>query len=149
MGIRAEGVGPLGSVLGIAPGRPAHLDDLLGGLGEDRDGGFPELFHSLAFLGQRVPSLADEAVVLGRQFPGFGQGHGGIAAQPDVVALSTDGDPLHPPPGPGGHDLEVQAVAVGIHAGPGDGADEDGREGLLLYFAGHPAPPNWYTQLYT
>ena len=92
----------------------------------------------LALLGQGIPPLPDEPLVLGGQFPGLGQGDCGIAAQPQVVALAADGHPLHPPLGAGGDDLEVEAVAVGVHAGFGGVTHRQGREGLLLSIARHP-----------
>ena len=53
------------------------------------------------------------------------------AAEPEFAAASADGDPLDPTPAAGRLDVEVQALAVAIPAGRGDGADEGGREGVF------------------
>ena len=80
---------------------------------------------------ERVAARAGELAVGERPLAGLGQRDEGEAAEAEHARLAADHEPLHPAARPGGVDVQVQAVAVGVAAGLADVAAEGGREGLV------------------
>ena len=116
---------PILAVLRIAPAGLHLGPDLLGGGGEGRRA------LETALLGERVATGAGELAVGEGERAGLLERDEREAAEPEFAAASADGDPLDPTPAAGRLDVEVQALAVAIPAGRGDGADEGGREGVF------------------
>ena len=115
---------PVAAVLGVAPAGAHLVPDALGGGGEGRGGGG-------ALLGHGVAAGAGELAVGEGLGAGLLERDEGKAAEADLAPPAVDGEPLHPAAAARRLDLQVQALAVAVAAGPGDAVYEVGRQGVL------------------
>ncbi len=85
----------------------------------------------LLLLGEGIATGTGQPAVGEGFVPRLGQRHQGIAALTQRAGLAADDQSLHPTPGAGGIDAQVQAMSVAIETRPG-GPDELGREAVGL-----------------
>ena len=107
--------------MGAAPAGPLLLQHLRGGLLEGRRP------LDAAALGERVSALAGELAVGDGLLAGLGERDQGDAAEPEFVPPAADDEPLHPAPGAGGLDEQVESLSVAVSSWRGV-ADEGGRQ---------------------
>ena len=82
-------------------------------------------------LGQRVAAGARDLAVGQRELPRIGQRYERVAAEAECAGLATDHEPLHPTPGSGSLDVQVEAITVAVPPGLGDGAAQRSRQGTV------------------
>ncbi len=102
-------------------------------------GGFRERGHAprKVPLSEWVSTRPGELPVHERLFARLGQRHDRAAAEPEGPGPASDHEPLFPAAGARGVDEQIQAVAVAVAPGLGDGSDKGGRKRLV------GMPPAW------
>ena len=115
---------PFPRVFGVSPAA-ALLRQHCGGRLLDRGQAL-----AVALFGQRVPACSCSLTVGDCRRACLGQGHQGVAAEPEHAGVTSNNQSLHPPPRPGRIHAQVQPVAaVAMEAGRG-GAHKGSTEAL-------------------